>query len=183
MLWVVVWWGGGDGPCDFGVSPSSKSFFFLAPTRFFWGGNFYLTWGSVGLELGHELGLRLDNHLFYLFALFKNKKKEYSAKSQNIMNENPTNSPRAPPNSDTNETQGYIITSVLRLTFLLASMIKRYVVFVEKLKQDVGIVSKCNEVSSFLQYLLWKNVYRWGRIFSVFARHTAFGLVNNFFNI
>ena len=60
------------------------------------------------------------------------------------MNENPTNSPRAPPNSDTNETQGYIITSVLRLTFLLASMIERDVVFVENLKQDVSILgSKC----------------------------------------
>ena len=70
-------------------------------------------------------------HLFYLFALFENKTKEYSAKSQNIMNENPTKSPRAPPNSDTNDTQGYIITSVLRLTFLLASMIERCVEFVE----------------------------------------------------
>ena len=34
--------GGGDGPCDFSVSPRSKYCFFLL-----WG-DFYLTWGPVG---------------------------------------------------------------------------------------------------------------------------------------
>ena len=62
---------------------------------------------------------------------------EYSAKSQNIMNENPTKSPKAPPNSDTNDSHGYIITSVLLLTFLLASTITRIDEFVEYLKQTI----------------------------------------------
>ena len=46
-------WGG--GPCDFSVSPRSKSFFFLFL------GDFYSTWGPVGqgLELGLGLGLGL----------------------------------------------------------------------------------------------------------------------------
>ena len=37
------------------------------------------------------------------------------------MNENPTKSPRAPPTSDTNDESGYISTSVLFVTVLLAS--------------------------------------------------------------
>ena len=39
---VVWWWWWGGGPCDFSVSPWSKSFFFLFL------GDFYLTWGPVG---------------------------------------------------------------------------------------------------------------------------------------
>ena len=42
---------------------------------------------------------------------------------------------------------------------------------------------KMLKMLKFLLSLLWIHVNWWGRIFSVFARHTAFGLLNNFFNI
>ena len=48
----VVGWGG--GPCDFSVSPWSKSFFF-----FFFGGTFIQLGGLLGQGLG--LGPGLDN--------------------------------------------------------------------------------------------------------------------------
>ena len=53
--WGGVGWVG--GPCDFGVSLRSKSFFFLFV------GDFYLTWGLLGHGLGLGLGPGLDNSL------------------------------------------------------------------------------------------------------------------------
>ena len=47
--------GGGGGPCDFSVSPRSKSFFFLL-----WG-TFIRLWGLFGQGLGLGLGPGLDN--------------------------------------------------------------------------------------------------------------------------
>ena len=52
----VVGWGGG-GPCDFSVSPRSKSFFFL-----FWG-TFIRLRGLLGQRLGLGFGPGLDNFL------------------------------------------------------------------------------------------------------------------------
>ena len=49
------WGGGGGGPCDFSVSPRSKSFFF------FWrGGTFIRLGGLFGQGLGLGLGPGLD---------------------------------------------------------------------------------------------------------------------------
>ena len=57
----IVGWGGVGGPCDFSVSPRSKSFFFLFL------GDFYSTWGcwdrgpDLDLDQGlTKVGLRLD---------------------------------------------------------------------------------------------------------------------------
>ena len=51
---VVGWWAG--GPCDFSVSPRSKSFFFS-----FFGGTFIRLGGLLGQGLGLGLGPGLDN--------------------------------------------------------------------------------------------------------------------------
>ena len=61
-LKVIGWWGG--GPCDYSVSPWSKSFFF--PFL----GDFYSTWGLLGQ--GPELGLGpgLDNFDYFSFMNF-----------------------------------------------------------------------------------------------------------------
>ena len=51
----VGWGGGGGGPCDFSVSPWSKSFFFS-----FLGGTFIRLGGLLGQGLGLRLGPGLD---------------------------------------------------------------------------------------------------------------------------
>ena len=54
-----VGWGGVGGPCDFSVSPRSKSFFFI-----FWG-TFIRLGGLLGQGLGLGLGPGLDNNFRY----------------------------------------------------------------------------------------------------------------------